>query len=123
MQYPTHEDLLALSPDQRLRLLEDVWHTFVEDPTSLPLTDEHRQELDRRLDAFQSDPNAGKCGKKFANVSESISPPGIRSSAFHHQHLNRALLRIGYIAPPAVIGIRIPRGIVGTVHSTNLARC
>ena len=59
MRYPTHEDLLELTPDDRLRLLEDVWDTFVEEPASLPLSDEHRQELDRRLIEFHAGPSAG----------------------------------------------------------------
>ena len=57
MRYPTEEELRELSLSDRLRLLGDVWETFVSDPESLPLSDEHRKEIDRRLDAYERDPN------------------------------------------------------------------
>jgi putative addiction module component (TIGR02574 family) len=59
MQYPTQDDLRELSQSDRLKLLEDVWATFVSEPDSLPLSDEHRQEIDRRLDAIEREPNRG----------------------------------------------------------------
>ncbi len=59
MKYPTQSELEELSASDRLRLLEDVWETFVRNPDSLPLSDEHRREIDRRLEAFNRDPSAG----------------------------------------------------------------
>ncbi len=40
---------LALPPKERLELLEGIWASFVEQPDTLPLSDEHAEELDRRL--------------------------------------------------------------------------
>ena len=58
MKYPSRSELEGLSASDRLRLLEDVWETFVRDPDSLPLSDEHRREIER-LEAFKRDPSAG----------------------------------------------------------------
>jgi len=40
----------ALSPQQRLRLIEDLWESLRQTEASVPLTDAQRQELDHRLD-------------------------------------------------------------------------
>ena len=60
MKYPTQEELLELSRSERLRLIEDVWETFVSEPQSLPLNEDHRQELDRRIEAWERDPEGGQ---------------------------------------------------------------
>jgi len=43
-------DINGLTTDERLDLLERLWDSLSSDPTSLPLTDAQRDELDRRLD-------------------------------------------------------------------------
>lgn len=48
-----------LSVSERLDLVEAIWDTIAADPAALPLSDGHREELDRRLDDFERDPNAG----------------------------------------------------------------
>jgi putative addiction module component (TIGR02574 family) len=47
------EDIQALSPDERLRLISALWESLVDSPEDVPLTDAQRQELDRRLDRYQ----------------------------------------------------------------------
>lgn len=54
--------LRNLPVDQRLHLVEDLWDSIAADQRSLPLTDEQRSELDRRLDAYQLDGNPGRPG-------------------------------------------------------------
>ena len=39
-----------LTPEQKLRLLEEVWDSLAADPSAVPLTEWQRRELDRRLD-------------------------------------------------------------------------
>ena len=58
MKYPSQQELLELTGDERLKLLEDVWDTFVNDPDALPLSEGHAEELDRRLEALRRDPGA-----------------------------------------------------------------
>jgi len=52
-------DLLKLSIAERIRLVEDIWESIAAVPEAVPLTDAQRQELDRRLDAYDRDPRAG----------------------------------------------------------------
>ncbi|MEW6169638.1 MAG: addiction module protein [Pseudomonadota bacterium] len=54
---PTLRDLPL---DQRLRLVEELWDSIAADQEALPLTDEQRAELDRRLDAYEADGERGR---------------------------------------------------------------
>ncbi len=42
-----------LSPEERLRLIEELWDSLSETPGAVPLTDAQREELDRRLDDLE----------------------------------------------------------------------
>jgi putative addiction module component (TIGR02574 family) len=53
-------NLRKLPLDERIRLVEDLWDSLAADQSLLPLTPEQRAELDRRLDAYESDGNAGR---------------------------------------------------------------
>ena len=44
-------DIERLSPEQRLRLLEQLWDSLSDD--DVPLTAAQREELDRRLDDLE----------------------------------------------------------------------
>jgi putative addiction module component (TIGR02574 family) len=52
-------DIDRLSPDERLELMEQLWESLRKDPSSVPLTDAQREELDRRLDDLDSDIQKG----------------------------------------------------------------
>ena len=54
------DDLRTLSPDERMQLVEDIWDSIAADQAALPLTDEQRVELDRRLDAYERDNIKGR---------------------------------------------------------------
>ena len=43
-------DIMALTPEERLDLLEQLWNSLTPTPETVPLTDVQRAELDRRLD-------------------------------------------------------------------------
>ena len=43
-------DISRLSRDEQLALLDQLWQSLGRDPHVLPLSEAHRQELDRRLD-------------------------------------------------------------------------
>ena len=49
------DDLRTLSIGERMQLIEDIWDSIAADQAVLPLTDEQRVELDRRLDAYETD--------------------------------------------------------------------
>ena len=52
--------LRELPVEQRMRLVEDLWDSIAADQSVLPLTDSQRAELDRRLDAYETDRNVGR---------------------------------------------------------------
>ncbi|MEO8603867.1 MAG: addiction module protein [bacterium] len=43
-------DIDALSREEQLDLLDQLWQSLGRDPGILPLSPSHREELDRRLD-------------------------------------------------------------------------
>ena len=52
-------DILRLSMAERIQLVADIWDSVAEVPESVPLTDEQKAELDRRLDAYHQNPDEG----------------------------------------------------------------
>ncbi len=48
-------DLVKLSPEERLRLIDEIWESLSTSPASIPVTDAQREELDRRLDDLERD--------------------------------------------------------------------
>lgn len=46
---PILEEILRLPPDQRLKLLEDIWESLAASPSDVPVPDWHRELLDERL--------------------------------------------------------------------------
>jgi len=52
-------DILKLSIAERIQLAEDIWDSIASAPESVPVTDEQRQELDRRLQAYAQNPEEG----------------------------------------------------------------
>jgi putative addiction module component (TIGR02574 family) len=58
MQYPTRTEIEQLSPEDRLRLIEDVWETLESVPGSLNLSEEHREILDQRHAELERNPDS-----------------------------------------------------------------
>ena len=55
----TMADVLELSVPERIRLVEDIWDSIASVPEAVGLTDRQKEELDRRLEAFHRNPEAG----------------------------------------------------------------
>ena len=51
--------VLALPVEERIRLAQSIWDSVVEVPEAVEVTEEQREELNRRLDAYRKDPSAG----------------------------------------------------------------
>ena len=47
-------DINAMEPEERLRLIGDLWDSLSESPEDVSLTPAQRAELDRRLDRLES---------------------------------------------------------------------
>jgi putative addiction module component (TIGR02574 family) len=46
--------------EERIKLVEDLWDSIAADQQALRLTVEQKDELDRRLDAYEVDKNQGR---------------------------------------------------------------
>ena len=53
-------EILNLSVAERIQLVEDVWDSIAAEPEELPLTEEERQEMDRRLADQEANPGVGR---------------------------------------------------------------
>ena len=52
-------DILGLSVPERIQLVEDIWDSIADTPEAVPLSDAQKDELDRRLDSIQANPDSG----------------------------------------------------------------
>ena len=52
-------ELLQLPVEERLKLVEALWDSIAEFPEALELSAAQKQELDRRLEDYKNDPEAG----------------------------------------------------------------
>jgi putative addiction module component (TIGR02574 family) len=59
MTSPLLAEARKLSVAERIELAEAIWDTVAEEADAIPLSDELRAELDRRLADMESDPDAG----------------------------------------------------------------
>ena len=53
------EELFKLSGAERLDLIEELWDSIGDDDEALALTDEQREDLERRLAEADADPTGG----------------------------------------------------------------
>ena len=52
-------DILELSIAERMQIVEDIWDSIAAVPEAVPLSEELKKELDRRLEAYHLNPDAG----------------------------------------------------------------
>lgn len=52
-------DIAALTAEERLSLLEQLWDSLAATPEAIPLTAAQRAELDRRLDTLDAEGPVG----------------------------------------------------------------
>jgi putative addiction module component (TIGR02574 family) len=65
--------LRNLPIDERIKLVQDLWDSISADQNKLLLTDEQKEELDRRMDAYDIDKNKGRLAKDvFADVNQKL---------------------------------------------------
>ena len=63
-------EILSLSVEERIQLVEAIWDSIAEHPESLPITDAQRKELDRRLADHQKAPHAAR---PWSQVRDSLT--------------------------------------------------
>ncbi|MDY6912834.1 MAG: addiction module protein [Planctomycetota bacterium] len=70
---PPISDVLELSVPERIQLVEDIWDSIASVPDAIVLTDRQKEELDRRLEAFHKNPDAGSPWEQVkARVRQSV---------------------------------------------------
>ncbi len=52
-------DILELPVSERILLAQDIWESIAIVPEEVVLTEDQREELDRRLDEYHKDPEKG----------------------------------------------------------------
>ncbi len=52
--------ILELPASERLQLIEAIWDSLVEVPEAVPISDDVKDELDRRLEAYYADPTSAR---------------------------------------------------------------
>ncbi len=68
---PTH--LNALSIQERILLVEAIWDSIAADQALLPFTPEQKDELERRLDAYETDQIKGQeAGEVIARIRKRL---------------------------------------------------
>ena len=66
-------NLRPLPIGERIGLVEDIWDSIAADQSTLPMTNEQRAELDRRLDAYESDGIKGReADKVIADIRKRL---------------------------------------------------
>ena len=63
--------LLELPPAERLQLVEAIWDSLVEVPEAVPVSQEVREELDRRLAAYYAEPSSAR---PWAEIKDELFP-------------------------------------------------
>jgi putative addiction module component (TIGR02574 family) len=53
-------ELLTLPPAERLQLVEAIWDSLAEVPDVIPIGNDLREELDRRLAAYRANPSSAR---------------------------------------------------------------
>ncbi len=52
--------ILEMPSSERLQLVEAIWDSLAEFPEAIPVSDEVREELDRRLAAYYAEPSSAR---------------------------------------------------------------
>ncbi len=48
-----------LSPEERMSLIEELWESLSANEEQVPVTEAQKADLDKRLEAFQTNPQTG----------------------------------------------------------------
>jgi putative addiction module component (TIGR02574 family) len=50
----------ALSSDEQIAFVQELWDRIARDPDRMPIPDEHKRILDERLEAYAANPRSGR---------------------------------------------------------------
>lgn len=52
-------EILQLSVAERVQIVEDIWDSIADSPEKLPLSENEKVELDKRLESYNRNPDDG----------------------------------------------------------------
>ncbi len=52
-------DIAEMPIDQRIQLVEDIWDSIADLPEAVQVPEWHKEELEKRLDAYHANPSEG----------------------------------------------------------------
>ena len=58
LQVPPEFD--AVAEDERIAFVQELWDRIAQEPSRVPVPEEHKRILDERLDAYRADPQPGR---------------------------------------------------------------
>ncbi len=64
-------NIKKLSVSERILIVEDIWDSIISSEEDFPITDEQKNELDSRLEAYHKNPKKGKSWKEVKNNIQS----------------------------------------------------
>lgn len=67
MKKITVTDALDLSIPERIQLVEDIWDTIAANVDAMELSKEEKEIIDKRLEAYHKNPDAGLLWKEVYN--------------------------------------------------------
>lgn len=65
MMSVTADAIRKMSVPERLKLLDEIWESLIEEQQALPLSDDQARELDRRLAEYRANPEIGVSWEEF----------------------------------------------------------
>ena len=68
MNSKTLSDVLELPLEERIKLVEEIWDSIVEFPEAIPLSEDQKKELARRLELYRKNQNDTMSGDKVREV-------------------------------------------------------
>ena len=54
------EHILELPAEERLEIAQEIWESVFDHPQAIPLTNAQKEELERRWQAFERNPDEGE---------------------------------------------------------------
>ena len=64
MKTITASDIAEMPIQQRIQLVEDIWDSIVEMPEAIEIPEWHKNELNKRLEAYHANPSEGSPWKE-----------------------------------------------------------
>ena len=52
-------DIIDLTVSERVKIVEEIWNSIVDNAEQLPISDRERIEIDKRLKKYEKAPNEG----------------------------------------------------------------